>query len=113
MAYIVAAKLLAISPNVGDSPFRGLSFGSRARSVRVSVVQSWVWICGEIACLTELRSILFTPATVSGSDQWGVARPEGFEPPTLCSGGTRSIHLSYGRIPNRLELSHCITFCCG
>src|ERR1700693_2439495 len=26
-----------------------------------------------------------------------VARPEGFEPPTLCSGGTRSIHLSYGR----------------
>ncbi len=27
----------------------------------------------------------------------GLARPEGFEPPTLCSGGTRSIHLSYGR----------------
>ena len=27
-----------------------------------------------------------------------VARPEGFEPPTLCSGGTRSIHLSYGRV---------------
>ena len=26
-----------------------------------------------------------------------MARPEGFEPPTLCSGGTRSIHLSYGR----------------
>src|SRR6202034_4334546 len=39
-----------------------------------------------------------------------MARPEGFEPPTLCSGGTRSIHLSYGRIPNLLELSHCITF---
>ncbi len=26
-----------------------------------------------------------------------VARPEGFEPPTPCSGGTCSIHLSYGR----------------
>jgi len=26
-----------------------------------------------------------------------VARPEGFEPTALCFGGTRSIHLSYGR----------------
>jgi hypothetical protein len=26
-----------------------------------------------------------------------VARPEGFEPPTLCLEGRRSIHLSYGR----------------
>jgi hypothetical protein len=39
-----------------------------------------------------------------------VARPEGFEPPTLCSGGTRSIHLSYGRIPNRLELAIVLRF---
>jgi hypothetical protein len=26
-----------------------------------------------------------------------MARPEGFEPTALCFGGTRSIHLSYGR----------------
>ena len=31
------------------------------------------------------------------SEKRGMARPEGFEPTTLCSGGTRSIHLSYGR----------------
>ena len=30
-----------------------------------------------------------------------LARPEGFEPTTLCSGGTRSIHLSYGRATDR------------
>ena len=34
---------------------------------------------------------------VSGSDPIKVARPEGFEPPTLCLEGRRSIHLSYGR----------------
>ena len=32
-----------------------------------------------------------------------MARPEGFEPTALCFGGTRSIHLSYGRaVPNFL-----------
>src|SRR5580704_12977268 len=35
-----------------------------------------------------------------------VARPEGFEPTALCFGGTRSIHLSYGRaVPNSLPNS--------
>ena len=35
---------------------------------------------------------------LSGSDQGAMARPEGFEPPTLCLEGRRSIHLSYGRL---------------
>jgi hypothetical protein len=34
---------------------------------------------------------------IGGREKKKMARPEGFEPPTPCSGGTCSIHLSYGR----------------
>jgi hypothetical protein len=33
-----------------------------------------------------------------------MARPEGFEPPTRCLEGSRSIHLSYGRMRGRLSV---------
>ena len=36
--------------------------------------------------------------------EFSVARPEGFEPPTPCSGGTCSIHLSYGRAATHSSL---------
>ena len=34
---------------------------------------------------------------VAGLMGWKMVRPERFELPTYCSGGNRSIHLSYGR----------------
>jgi hypothetical protein len=40
---------------------------------------------------------------IGGREQKKMARPEGFEPPTPCSGGTCSIHLSYGRAVGALE----------
>ena len=46
-------------------------------------------------------------ATVRRSNQLSythhvrLARPEGFEPPTRCLEGSRSIHLSYGRMRGR------------
>jgi hypothetical protein len=36
---------------------------------------------------------------VCARDRKAMVRPERFELPTYCSGGNRSIHLSYGRIP--------------
>ncbi len=44
-----------------------------------------------------------------------MARPEGFEPPTPCSGGTCSIHLSYGRagIAKRAPLNRSLSLPIG
>jgi hypothetical protein len=38
-----------------------------------------------------------SPDSVGDCSQNIVVRPSGFEPPTFCSGGKRSIQLSYGR----------------
>ena len=40
---------------------------------------------------------------VFGLDLQDMARPEGFEPPTLCLEGRRSIRLSYGRFDSILH----------
>jgi hypothetical protein len=44
--------------------------------------------------IRPVRSVAYLP----GLDLAEVARPEGFEPPTLCLEGRRSFQLSYGRV---------------